>query len=106
MFNFLFLKHNKTKRKKIITKDELFESKFFTSEHLFKTCSFSFGVRIVKKNNESYLLVGGNENYDYLISPTEFINHLRENLKCNFIVDNEGDVLRIYFVFSNNFNEI
>ena len=103
MFNFLF---SKRKEKKIITKDELFGSKFFNSEYLLKNYSFSFGVQIVKKDNEEYILVGGNKNYDYLISPTEFIDHLKENLKCNFIVDDKRDILMIYFVFCNNFIQI
>lgn len=71
-----------------------------------KNYSFSFGVQIVKKDNKTYILVGGNKNYDYIISLTEFIDHLRENLKCNFIVDDKRDILMIYFVFCNNFIQI
>lgn len=103
MFNFLF---SKQKEKKIIGKNELDQLKLYTDENLFKIYSFSFGIQIVRKDNNAYLLVATNEKYDFLTSTTDFIDHLRENLTYNFIVDNEGDILRIYFVFSNRFNQI
>ena len=103
MFNFLF---SKQKEKKIITKNELFESKLYTSEKIFEKCCFSFCIRIITKDNKNYLLAASDKNYDYLISASDFIDCLKENLSCGFIVRNEWDILIINFVFSNKFNQI